>query len=59
MNAVAQDDAMVYLGLDNRTYLTPIEEKALRAKKKKIVKSSKKLDRRIDRELTRRSDRLD
>jgi len=59
MNAVAQDDAMVYLGLDNRTYLTPVEEKALRAKKKKIVTASKKMDRRVDRELTRRADRLD
>lgn len=59
MNPVAMDDALVYLGLDDRAYLTPIEEKALRAKKKKIVTSSKKMDRRVDRELTRRADRLD
>jgi hypothetical protein len=58
MNAVAQDDAKVYLGLEDRAYLTPIEERQLRAKKRKIVTSSKKLERRIDRELTRRADRL-
>lgn len=59
MNAVALEDARVYLGLENRTYLTPEEEQALRAKKKKIVTASKKMDRRIDRELTRCADRLE
>ena len=59
MNAVAMDDAKAYLGLENRTNLTPVEEKQLRAKKKKIVTSSKKMERRFDRELTRRADRLD
>lgn len=58
MNAVAQDDAKAYLGLEDRAHLTPIEERQLRAKKRKIVTSSKKLERRIDRELTRRADRL-
>jgi hypothetical protein len=59
MNSVALSDAKVWLGLDGRTQLTPEEERLLRAKKKKIVTSSKKLDRRVDRELTRRADRLD
>lgn len=59
MNAVAMDDAKAYLGLENRTNLTPVEEKHLRAKKKKIVTSSKKMERRFDRELTKRADRLD
>jgi predicted lipase len=59
MNAVAQDDARAYLGLDNRSELTPVEQRMLRAKKKKIVTSSKKLDRQIDRELTRRANRLE
>ena len=59
MNPVALDDAITYLGFEGKTTLTPVEEKLVRAKKKKIVKSSKKMDRRIDRELTRRADRLD
>jgi len=59
MNAVAMDDARAYLGLENRTHLTPVEEKQLRAKKKKIVTASKKMDRRVNRELTRRADRLE
>ena len=59
MNAVALDDAMVYLGLENRAYLTPTEDKALRAKKKKIVTATKKQDRRVSREVTRKADRLD
>ena len=42
MNAVAMDDAMTYLGLDNRTHLTPIEEKALRAKKEENCHIDKK-----------------
>lgn len=58
MNAVALDDAMVYLGLDNTEGLTEVQEKTLRAKKKKIVKSSKKQDRRVSRELQRRSEQL-
>jgi hypothetical protein len=59
MNAVALEDARVYLGLENRRYLTVEEEQALRAKKRKIVTSTKKLERRIDRELTRLADRLE
>lgn len=59
MNAVAMDDARAYLGFQNRTYLTPDEERTLRAKKKKIVTSSKKMERRISRLLTRRADRID
>ncbi len=59
MNAVAIDDARAYLGLEDQARLTPIEERQLRAKKKKIVTSSKKMERRIDRELTRHADRLD
>lgn len=58
MNAVAMDDAKCYLGLENRTELTPVEEKVLRAKKKKIVTSTKKMERRFSREVTRRADRL-
>jgi ribosomal protein L17 len=59
MNAVAMDDAMVYLGLVDLDDLTHVQAKALRAKKKKIVTATKKQDRRADRELTRRADRLD
>jgi len=59
MNQVATDDAKAYLGLEGRRSLTPIEEKHLRAKKKKIVTSTKKLERRVSREVTRRADRLD
>jgi hypothetical protein len=59
MNAVALEDARVYLGLENRQTLTVEEAQALRAKKRKIVTSSKKLERRIDRELTRSADRLE
>jgi len=58
MNSVALDDALHYLGLENKTVLTPHEEHALRAKKKKIVTSSKKLDRRVSRELVKRADRI-
>lgn len=59
MNAVARDDAAAYLGLENRDILTQEEHRQLRAKKKKIVTSSKKLERRVDRELTRRANRLE
>lgn len=58
MNAVALDDALVYLDLHDKTHLDPLEEKAVRAKKKKIVTSSKKMDRRVSREITRRADQL-
>lgn len=51
MNPIAEDDAMVYLGLDNKDTLTPEEERWVRAKKHKIVTSSKKKHRRISREL--------
>lgn len=59
MNAVALDDALTYLGLDYCTTLTPVEERALRAKKKKIVTSTKKQDRRAARELTKRANRFE
>lgn len=59
MNAVARDDAAAYLGLADREILTPLQYRQLKAKKKKIITSSKKTDRRVDRELTRRADRLD
>jgi len=59
MNAVALDDARAYLGLEDRTHLTPVEEKQIRAKKKKIVTSTKKMDRRVNRELTRHANRLE
>jgi len=59
MNAVAIDDARVYLGLVDRTNLTPVEERHLRAKKRKIVTSTKKMDRRVSRVLTRHADRLE
>ena len=35
MNAVAMDDATTYLGFDGKDELTPVEEKLIRAKKKK------------------------
>lgn len=59
MNAVAIDDARAYLGFQNRTHLTPDEERTLRAKKKKIVTATKKMDRRVSRLLTRHADRLE
>jgi hypothetical protein len=59
MNAVALADAMVYLNLNPYAELTPEQEIALRAKKKKIVTSTKKMDRRIDREIRRRPDLLE
>lgn len=59
MNAVALDDARAYLGFQNRTQLTIDEERQLRAKKQKIVTSSKKMERRVSREVMRRLDRLD
>lgn len=58
MNAVALDDARYYLGLEGKAELTPVEERQLRAKKKKIVTASKKRDRRISHELTRAANRL-
>lgn len=59
MNAVALDDARAYLGLAGKTHLTVEEERLLRAKKRKIVTSSKKLERRVSREVTRRANRLE
>jgi hypothetical protein len=58
MNAVALEEARAFLGLTGTGPLTPDQERQLRAKKKKIITSSKKRERRIDRELTRRADRL-
>lgn len=58
MNPVAENDARAYLGLSGQQELTILDEKRLRSKKKKIVKSSKKMDRRVDRELTRRANSL-
>jgi hypothetical protein len=57
MNSVALEDARNYLHLDNAE-LTILEEKALRARKRKIVTSSKKQDRKYSRELTRRAEQL-
>jgi hypothetical protein len=57
MNSVALDDARNYLGFVNQE-LTPIEEEVLRAKKRKIVTSSKKLDRKYNRELTRQASQI-
>jgi len=59
MNAIAQADARTYLGLDGHDQLTAIEERQLRAKKRKIVTSTKKMERRMDRELTRQANRLE
>jgi len=59
MNAVAIDDARYYLGLQNQIELTAIQERQLRAKKRKIVTSTKKMERRVSREVTRRANRLD
>jgi len=59
MNSVALEDAMYYLGLETNSELTVDEGRKLRAKKNKIVNSSKKMERKASRELTRRSDRLE
>jgi len=59
MNAVALDDAMVYLGIVSTEDLTVIEQRKLRAKKQKIVNSSKKMERRVSHEITRKVNRLD
>lgn len=59
MNSVALDDARTYLGLDGKEELTVDEFRALRAKKKKIITSSKKLDRRVSHEVTRQAKRED
>lgn len=59
MNAVALDDARAYLGLTGQEILTQEQQRQLRAKKKKIITASKKLERRIDRVITRHSDRLE
>lgn len=58
MNAVALETARAYLGLQHKEYLTPEEERSVRAKKKKIVVATKKMDRRVDREISRRPDCL-
>ena len=59
MNAVALEDARTYLGLDGKEELTIDEFRALRAKKKKIITSTKKMDRKISREAIRTSKRKD
>jgi hypothetical protein len=59
MNAVALEDARYYLGFETKSELTVDEGRRLRAKKNKIVNSSKKMERKASRELTRRSDRLE
>ena len=59
MNQVAFDDALTYLGLDDCETLSPVEEKIARAKKRKIVTASKKMDRRISREVTRKANGID
>jgi hypothetical protein len=59
MNAVAKDDAMYYLGLETKEELTVDEGRALRAKKNKIVTASKKMERKVSREVTRRANRLE
>jgi hypothetical protein len=59
MNSVALEDARYYLGLESKRELTVDEGRKLRAKKNKIVNSSKKMERKSSRELTRRSDRLE
>ena len=59
MNAVALEDAKCYLGMETQTELTHIEEKVLRAKKKQIVTSSKKMERKVSREAYRQADRLE
>jgi hypothetical protein len=59
MNAVALDDAKCYLGFGEETPLTPIEEKQVRNKKHKIVTATKKMGRRVSKEVTRRAKRLD
>jgi len=59
MNAVALDDAMSYLGIVSTEDLTVIEQRKLRAKKQKIVNSSKKMERRVSHEITRKVNRLD
>jgi hypothetical protein len=59
MNAVAKDDAMYYLGYGAKEELTVDEGRALRAKKNKIVTSSKKMERKVSREATRLANRLE
>jgi hypothetical protein len=59
MNSVAKDDALYYLGLENKEELTVDEGRALRAKKNKIVTASKKMERKVSREVTRRANRLE
>lgn len=59
MNAVALDDARTYLGLDGKEELTVDEFRALRAKKRKIITSTKKMDRKISREAIRTTKRND
>jgi hypothetical protein len=59
MNPVAKEDAMCYLKLADQDHLTSLQERQLRAKKQKIITSTKKMDRRISREVTRQADRLE
>jgi hypothetical protein len=59
MNSVALDDAAAYLGIDDQDELTIDQARQLRAKKRKIVTSSKKMERRVSREVTRQVDRLE
>jgi|TARA_R110000850_G_C9882076_1_gene458059 hypothetical protein len=59
MNSVALDDAAAYLGINDQDELTIDQARQLRAKKRKIVTSSKKMERRVSREVTRQVDRLE
>jgi hypothetical protein len=59
MNAVALDDAAAYLGFSDLTELTIEQARQLRAKKRKIVTASKKMERKVSKLLTRHADRLD
>jgi hypothetical protein len=59
MNSVALDDAAAYLGIDDQDELTIDQARQLRAKKRKIVTSSKKMERRVSREVTRQVNRLE
>jgi hypothetical protein len=59
MNAVALDDACAYLGINDRDNLTVEQARQMRAKKHKIVTSTKKMERRVSRQLTRQQNGLE
>ena len=59
MNSVALEDAAAYLGINSQEEITIEQARQLRAKKRKIITASKKMGRRVSREVTRQSNRLE